>query len=449
MNGGSRAFSAPGKALFVGGYLVLKPYYSSLVVALSARMHAVIRASDEKATEAVNVKVTSPQFNDEQWCYTLSKARGFFPFEHGDRSNPFIEQTLFNVFNYFYNIEEYPKDIEINIYSDAEYHSQEDCTIKRNKFKQFNFHKKYIEEVPKTGLGSSAGLVTVLTASVCSLFAKNFDTSNEEHLHMVHGLAQVSHCQAQGKIGSGFDVAAATYGSLIYRRFKPELIAGLPTMDFKNVKLYHEALRKLVDVTDWDILMERVRIPKGLKLVMGDVNNGSETVKLVAKVKKWYDDNEPRSTAIFEEINQNNNKVMDGTFELNRMSDENPEDYEKMLTALRNGSISEFTELATIADAIKNIRRNFQLISRESGADIEPEVQTHLLDECSKLKGVLTCVTPGAGGFDAIVLIADENTDIVAETKDKQAFKNVTWLDLREGDVGILSEDPKYYENLE
>ena len=47
-----RAFSAPGKALLAGGYLVLKPEYRSYVVALSARMHALVsqEAAIEKST---------------------------------------------------------------------------------------------------------------------------------------------------------------------------------------------------------------------------------------------------------------------------------------------------------------------------------------------------------------------------------------------------------------
>ena len=40
----------------------------------------------------------------------------------------------------------------------------------------------------------------------------------------VHNLAQLSHCCAQGKIGSGFDVAAAVYGTMQYVRFSPQVI---------------------------------------------------------------------------------------------------------------------------------------------------------------------------------------------------------------------------------
>ena len=46
---------------------------------------------------------------------------------------------------------------------------------------------------------------------------------------IAHQVAQLAHCVAQGKVGSGFDVAAAFFGSHIYRRFSRETIADILT----------------------------------------------------------------------------------------------------------------------------------------------------------------------------------------------------------------------------
>lgn len=43
----------------------------------------------------------------------------------------------------------------------------------------------------------------------------------------MHNLAQISHCAAQGKIGSGFDISSATYGSQVYTRFSPSVLSDL------------------------------------------------------------------------------------------------------------------------------------------------------------------------------------------------------------------------------
>ncbi|EDO16563.1 hypothetical protein Kpol_1064p45, partial [Vanderwaltozyma polyspora DSM 70294] len=44
----ARGYSAPGKAMLAGGYLVLDSQYTSYVVALSARMHGVVSGEKKK-----------------------------------------------------------------------------------------------------------------------------------------------------------------------------------------------------------------------------------------------------------------------------------------------------------------------------------------------------------------------------------------------------------------
>lgn len=61
------AFSAPGKALLAGGYLVLDPLYSAYIVALSARMHAVVLGTPGDLT---TITVNSPQFAEGTWEFT-------------------------------------------------------------------------------------------------------------------------------------------------------------------------------------------------------------------------------------------------------------------------------------------------------------------------------------------------------------------------------------------
>jgi len=52
------------------------------------------------------------------------------------------------------------------------------------------------------------------------------DNATEQGLDLVHAIAQSAHCIAQGKIGSGFDVSAAVYGSQCYVRFSPEILSS-------------------------------------------------------------------------------------------------------------------------------------------------------------------------------------------------------------------------------
>mmetsp|Transcript_1922 Transcript_1922/g.3048 ORF Transcript_1922/g.3048 Transcript_1922/m.3048 type:complete len:297 (+) Transcript_1922:801-1691(+) len=77
--------------------------------------------------------------------------------------------------------------------------------------------------VQKTGLGSSAAMVTALVGALLKWFGvvalHDGDGTGMDGAdiladrRLVHNLAQLVHANAQGKIGSGFDVAAAVYGT--------------------------------------------------------------------------------------------------------------------------------------------------------------------------------------------------------------------------------------------
>ena len=98
-----------------------------------------------------------------------------------------------------------------------------------------------LAEVHKTGLGSSAALITSLVSALLlhlgvvpadALSAPTSDTGSagaSEGRKLAHNLAQYVHCLAQGKVGSGFDVSAAVFGSQLYTRFDPAVIAPLMT----------------------------------------------------------------------------------------------------------------------------------------------------------------------------------------------------------------------------
>lgn len=54
---------------------------------------------------------------------------------------------------------------------------------------------------------------------------------HSEGRRLAHNLAQYVHCLAQGKVGSGFDVSSAVFGSQIYTRFDPAVLHGLMNDD--------------------------------------------------------------------------------------------------------------------------------------------------------------------------------------------------------------------------
>ncbi|CAR22824.1 phosphomevalonate kinase [Lachancea thermotolerans CBS 6340] len=442
----NRAFSAPGKALLVGGYLVLDPQYRSYVVALSSRMHAVVSQAAPCDEKSFKVTIKSSQFNSDEWNYMIAGEAPFEVRELDGRKNPFAEKVVEVIMNYCQPSPTETGDILVEVYSDPGYHSVGTSMLKRNSYKEFRFHDETITKVPKTGLGSSAGLVTVLVSALLSIFKPSLNVRAEKDLVTIHNLSQVAHCQAQGKVGSGFDVAAAVFGSIMYQRFDPELINNLPAA---NSIHYAQALRKLVDETDWKFEHENITLPPGFRLIMGDVNNGSETTKLVAKVKAWYDLNYPRSLDIYQKINEGNVSFIEGIGKLASFSKESPSEYNCMLQSLNSGADFEtYDIIKQIRQAVDQVRAKFRLITDESGADIEPPVQTQLLDQSLNLKGVLTGMVPGAGGFDAISLIVTDNSDIPSQTRNDGKFSSVTWLNLRQQNTGVKEEIPEHYDKF-
>ena len=112
-----------------------------------------------------------------------------------------------------------------------------------------------LTEVHKTGLGSSAALITSLVSALLYHFeiipreSLSLDTKNPDgHIasevgrtgrHLAHNVAQFIHCLAQGKVGSGFDVSSAVFGSHIYTRFDPAVLQPIMTDSVRQSAFMH------------------------------------------------------------------------------------------------------------------------------------------------------------------------------------------------------------------
>jgi ERG8-type phosphomevalonate kinase len=143
--------------------------------------------------------------------------------------------------------------------------------------------------VAKTGMGSSAALTTSLVGSLLQFFGiidlkSTSLTQRETDRSVIHNLSQLIHSVAQGKIGSGFDVAAAVYGSQIYRRFSESKIPfdRLINDDPRGELLYSTVRDKSL----WDQDILPFHLPNGMDIVMGDVCGGSSSSSMVLVSKR-------------------------------------------------------------------------------------------------------------------------------------------------------------------
>ncbi|KAJ4053835.1 phosphomevalonate kinase [Fusarium oxysporum] len=431
------AVSAPGKVFLAGGYLVLDQEYTAFVFGLDARINII--AGDIHTTAGVQlteIVVDSPQFLEAQWRYGYHLAG-----EGGGikvtqlqvgaqiNPNPFVETTLSYALTYIDRVaKQRPShsmaSARLIILADNDYYSHSESeSTRQGRFAKFPVT---LGDANKTGLGSSAALVTSLTAALLAHYLPEdlFNIQSDRGKRTLHNLAQAAHCAAQGKVGSGFDVATAVYGSCRYRRFSPETLSSIPEPGAAG---FADALVKLVDgESAWDVevLKDAVIMPKGVVLRMCDVDCGSKTVGMVKKVLKWRSSNPEESKKLWDELQKRN---------------------EQLVATLNAGDVEN------LPGKITAVREMIRQMGSASDVPIEPESQTELLDALSTVEGVYGGVVPGAGGYDALALLMkddEETKQRVEEFLDKWAKEKGTKVKLLgvKGEMeGVRSESLDVY----
>ncbi|CAK7563586.1 MAG: phosphomevalonate kinase [Sporothrix epigloea] len=452
------AVSAPGKVLLAGGYLVLDRAYTGLVFGLSARINVIAQTIETSPGVQLNeIVVDSPQFLEAQWTYGyhLADQDGGIQVTQlwtgtALHPNPFVETTLSYGLTYCASLSglclsDTIPSCRLTILADNDYYSQQiqptaATAATESSSSRFARFTTTLSGANKTGLGSSAALVTSLTAAILSHYLpiEIFDLTTDDGKETLHNLAQAAHCAAQGKVGSGFDVAAAVYGSCTYRRFSPSILAGLPEPGQPGFGAALQAIiasrsgngdHKEGAAVGWDTQIAKgsVALPAGMALRMCDVDCGSQTVSMVKKVLAWRSNAPEASKALWDTLQARN---------------------EALATALRDSD----TEGDTIPALLTSIRELVRKMGTESGVPIEPESQTALLDALSTVDGVYGGVVPGAGGYDALsLLVRDDDAtarrlETFLEKWSRQSGSSVRLLGVKGAMEGVRREDKGIYD---
>lgn len=321
---------------------------------------------------------------------------------HSDRqssTNKFVEATLVYALSYVSSLQTTMLGSSLfTIWADKDYYSTPG--MPKGRFVDF---KVPLHEANKTGLGSSAALVTALTAATLAYYLRPniFSLASENGRTRLHNLAQAAHCSAQGKVGSGFDVAAAAYGSCIYRRFSPKILEEIGEPGASG---FSTRLRAVTDDTSsnqkWDASIDAAAaiVPKGLLLVMCDVDCGSETVGMVKKVLNWRKERPEEATQLWTNLQRAN------------------EDLGQRLRSIASSPTS--SEISSLRAIILTIRSLIRQMSVKAGVPIEPPAQTALIDACSDLPGIIGGTVPGAGGYDAVALLVEDKEEVLSRLND-------------------------------
>lgn len=273
--------------------------------------------------------------------------------------------------------------------------------------------------------------MTSLTAALLTHYlgpVTNFDLAKPEARAILHNLAQTAHCRAQGKIGSGFDVAAAVHGSCLYRRFSPTLLDAVPQPGESGFGAKLEALVNDDGAKKWDVVTDKagVSLPPGVAVRMCDVDCGTQTVGMVKAVNAWRAKDPEGSRELWEKLQGRNEALA------------------KVLAA---------GEVEGLREAIRGSRELIRKMGEESDVPIEPKEQTALLDALDGVEGVYGGVVPGAGGFDAVAVLVKDDEETVKrleqfleEWATRQDGGKVRLLTVKGELEGVRGEDLAQFE---
>lgn len=425
--------SAPGKVLITGGYQVLEKPRQGIVIAGDARFHTTAQWRDYDNSSITKlpghqcyVLVRSSQFSSVTlYEITASFATNSLccahsiPFRDGaigcgitspPSHNPYVHTTLVYTFTALMANMHYMKNrlcefqqlsnngyLEIVLNADNCFYSQQQAFAERGlppMAASYAALEPFARPtaVSKTGLGSSATLVSSLVGALMTSVAQHVLPTIDDSLetlvdmkptiNMAHVLAQVCHVVAQGKVGSGFDVCAAVYGSICYERYTPALLSKFLNNENGVESPTARDLINILNDKQWDHVAMPFGLPEGLEMMLGDIAQGSSTPSMVRKVKTWRTNKE--SQVLWDELNKTNNSILEN-FDFMRDDDS--------IDGLR------------ISQLFLKAREQLKEMGKAAGVDIEPNEQTELCNATMLLKNVLACGVPGAGGNDAVFVI--------------------------------------------
>lgn len=407
--------SAPGKMLLAGGYLVLERPNVGWVVAANRRFYTTVQASSEPL-----IRVKSPQFHSE-WIYEYNKGR-LSTSSNNSSINPFVEKTL-RVCLLFLAPHTSQVSLDIIIQADNEFYSVLPH-LQPNQSRTLEAVEALPRFLPcpqapdgtaivnKTGLGSSAALTTSLVGALV-----HYLSDEPPNTTMIHNLAQICHCHAQGKVGSGFDVSAACFGTHVYRRFPkcllPDLLGQLEHEEATNSHLLNarDTIENLAE-DEWEEDMVQP-LPTGpqLQVLLADVRGGSESPGMAKTVLNWKQSQKVPPIPHWDDLKTLNAKVVSlmqsivGGPSEQQQPEQQPATVDYDALALLPSSQWPPGPLTDLARTFSEIRFHLRSMGEAAGAPIEPPPQTKLCDATSQLPGVVTCLVPGAGGYDAVTCL--------------------------------------------
>ena len=265
------------------------------------------------------------------------------------QANPFILQSLVKSLGVLSSLKQLMhKHIQLRLTSDGSFFYQKDSKV--------CMEIEIDGQTYKLGFGSSA---TTVVSIVCVLLIEGgeFDLKTcltrslvDEERELIARIACDAHNAAQGRIGSGFDVVTAVFGSCSFEK------------------------------TDSFCIHSPFSLPPHIGIAVSCGGKGSSrTPVLVRQIKSWREKEE--SKELWREYSENNESLVQG---------------------LSEGRVDELKDLFEAKLEIMH------KISECSGSQIVPDELYEVMKATNRLEGVVGCIVAGAGGFDSFYCLYDD-----------------------------------------
>jgi len=218
----------------------------------------------------------------------------------------------------------------------------------------------------KFGLGSSAALVVGIVQAI--LVFHGINDTNTNGSNVIFKIAFLAHMHAQKNLGSGFDIAVATYKTPLF--YRPPDHAWLTQTQERT------SLVELVEQVWPNLEIKPITLPHSLHVLVGFVGKGSKTTDLIEKVNLFKQAHPHKYQNIYTQIHMLVEKLCN-VLQTN--------DHEKILSLIRHN------------------RLLLQELSHTSGANLETE-PLRLLIELAEQHGAAAKFS-GAGGGDCGIAV--------------------------------------------
>ena len=353
--------SAPGKSMLSGGFAVLYPKTSGLVLSLDAKFFARISESTKSEIEILN-----PQFPSSDFLY---KEHECLP------RNLFLEAS-FEVLTHYLKPEGLKcSAFKVSLFMDSFFFSKSKMSTSSEVSlasisKTFPRFEVSLFDCPKTGLGSSACLVVSVVLGVLTFLRSRPAEENE-----VFWLSWLVTRTVQGS-SSGFDVSSAVYGSQIFSSFE------LGDFEAKKNLFWNDLKEFKRQISSFKGPENRLNFaPDDFSAIFFDLDRGTKSASFSKKIIEFFSERLKEKDAF-------NSEITEITTQLSPL--------------LQAKALSENLKVLN-----KKHHKILSKLSLESHVEVQPEILSRFFEKVLEDfdNGLWYVISPGAGGFDAFVVL--------------------------------------------